>query len=119
MVGRLSGRRYLALAPDGGVAVCSDAASRVAARHFGPGVVDLLAPVLRPVADALRQGDETAVRRQAEAVAAWTTRAELLQASWAGSVLRLSGMVEQVENGGANPDAPPEVRFLRSVRRPT
>jgi glycosyltransferase involved in cell wall biosynthesis len=112
MVARLSGQRYLDLAPDEATQLFR-AASRVAAQHFGPGVVELLAPVLRPVARALRSGDEERVRRQAESVAAWRTRAELLQAAWDGPVLRLSGGLAQHENRrGAEAADPPEVRFL-------
>jgi hypothetical protein len=42
------------------------------------GVVDLLAPGLRPVARVLIDGDEDAIRRQPQAVARWKTRVELL-----------------------------------------
>lgn len=112
MVARLSGRRYLDLAPEEASQLFR-AASGVAAAHFGPGVVDLLAPVLRPVANALREGDEDRVRRQAEALARWKSRAELLQAAWAGPVLRLSGSVSQHEDRrGTASDDPPDVRFL-------
>jgi hypothetical protein len=69
--------------------------------------------VLRPVARALLAGDEPAIRRQAEAVARWKTRVDLLDVESAGAVLRLSGLGQQYEETvDPMPDEPPEVRFL-------
>ena len=119
MVARLSGQRYLGLDPDEGARLFT-AASRLTRAHFGPGVVALLPQGLRPVARALLDGDAERVRRQAESVVAWKSRAELLQADWSGPVLRLSGSVDQHEDPRAHrpedqdragPGDLPEVRF--------
>jgi len=118
MVARLSGSRFLAL---NGAEAQSLVASahQVARTHFSTGVVELLAPGLRPVARALLDGDEAAIRRQAEAVIRWRTRVELLDLHAYGGVLRLSGLGQQYEEQGEPAtDGPPETRFLRLVQLP-
>jgi glycosyltransferase involved in cell wall biosynthesis len=87
-------------------------AHRVAAAHFGPGVVELLQPVLRPVGQAIIDGDEAGVWRQAEAVARWRSRADVLQISWSSSTLEICGTVSQFEDvTDHHGDDPPESRF--------
>jgi glycosyltransferase involved in cell wall biosynthesis len=112
MVARLSGRRLLNLDPDEARGVFQNA-HRVAGAHFGPGVVELLQPVLRSVGRAIIDGDEARVRRHAEVMSHWGTRAEALQMSWRRDTLQISGLVTQLHDAaGCGEDAPPEACFL-------
>jgi glycosyltransferase involved in cell wall biosynthesis len=113
MVARLSGRRLLNQDPADAHSLFHNA-HRIAAAHFGPGVVELLQPVHRPVAQAVIDGDEARIRLQAEAVSTWTVRADVLQLSWTGHTLHLSGTVSQHDDVTATEETePPETRFAR------
>jgi glycosyltransferase involved in cell wall biosynthesis len=92
MVNRLSGRRLLKMNPREAGQLFRHA-SRVAGRYFGPGVVDLVQPLSRPVAQAIIAGDEGEVHRLARATARWTVQRRLLQVGWAGPLLQVSGTV--------------------------
>jgi glycosyltransferase involved in cell wall biosynthesis len=112
MVSRLSGRRLLDLGPDEAGRVFQNA-HRVAGAHFGPGVVELLQPVLRPVGRAIIEGDEARLRRHAEKMSHWSTRAEALQMSWHRGTLQISGLVSQLHDAlGSGEDPSPEACFL-------
>jgi glycosyltransferase involved in cell wall biosynthesis len=113
MVARLSGQRLLKHDPEEAASLFENA-HRVAAAHFGPGVVELLQPVLRPVGRAIIDGDAALVWHHAETMARWRTRAELLQMSWTGCTLQISGIVSQLDDVGDPASTEPrEVRFLR------
>jgi hypothetical protein len=64
----------------------------------------LLTPITQPVARALIDGDSAAVRRHAEAVAAWSVQAEVRDLGWADSRLQLSGTVSLTDG---QPDSSP------------
>jgi glycosyltransferase involved in cell wall biosynthesis len=92
MVKRLSGRRLVKMDPAEAAELFTHA-SRVAGRYFGPGVVQLVPPLARPVAAAIIRGDQAEVHRLAVAQARWTVQARLLQAGWSGRTLQISGTV--------------------------
>jgi len=93
MVNRLSGRRLAKMDPEEATSLFTNAA-RVAAQHFGPGVVALLQPLSRPVAQAIIAGDEAEVHRLALATARWTVQPRLLQVGWLGPLLEVTGTVQ-------------------------
>jgi glycosyltransferase involved in cell wall biosynthesis len=92
MCGRLSGQRYLNRSSED-VRELFEHAHAVARNHFGPGVVSLMPPLLQPVGQAVIDGDAARVRRQAEAVAAWSLRAEIRQVRWVGRQLQVWGTI--------------------------
>ena len=120
MCGRLSGRRYLNRSSED-VRELFEHAHAVARDHFGPGVVSLMPPLLQPVGQAIIDGDAALVRRQAEAVAAWSIQAEIRQVGWAGKRLQVTGTVGLTDH---RPDSSPtalEQRFaelLPALSRP-
>jgi glycosyltransferase involved in cell wall biosynthesis len=114
MCGRLSGQRYLKRKSED-VQALFEQAHRVARDHFGPGVVALLPPLLQPVGRAIIDGDAAFVRRQAEAVAAWSVRAEIRQIRWAAARLQISGTVSLTDHQPDSSPAALEQRFADLV----
>jgi hypothetical protein len=114
MCGRLSGQRYLSRDSEDAQKLFEEAHA-IARDHFGPGVVSMLPPLLQPVGQAIIDGDAALVKRQAEAVAAWSVQAEIRRVGWAGQRLRVSGTVGLTDH---QPDSSPsalEQRFAELV----
>jgi glycosyltransferase involved in cell wall biosynthesis len=114
MCGRLSGRRYLNRSSED-VRELFEHAHAVARDHFGPGVISLMPPLLQPVGQAIIDGDAALVRRQAEAVAAWSIQAEIRQVRWAGKRLQVSGTVGMTDDQPDSSSAALEQRFAELV----
>jgi poly(ribitol-phosphate) beta-N-acetylglucosaminyltransferase len=110
MCGRLSGRQYLNRSSEDAQELF-DHAHRVARDHFGPGVVALLPPLLQPVGQAIIDGDSGAVRGHAEALAAWSVQAEILDLGWTDSGLQLSGTVSLTDGQADSSPAAVVQRF--------
>ncbi|GAA3634213.1 hypothetical protein GCM10022236_40960 [Microlunatus ginsengisoli] len=92
MVNRLTGDKLLNRRPHD-VAALFDAAHRVAAAHFGAGVVARLNPADRPVGRAVVAGALAEVWERAAAIDRWRVEAQILQAGWQESTLQLSGTI--------------------------
>jgi hypothetical protein len=114
MCGRLSGERYLSRTAED-VQALFEQAHAVARDHFGPGVVALLPPLLQPVGQAIINGNAEFVRRQAEAVAAWSVQAEIRQIGWAAARLQISGTVSLTDHQPDSSPAALEQRFADLV----
>jgi poly(ribitol-phosphate) beta-N-acetylglucosaminyltransferase len=114
MCGRLSGRRYLNRS-SGDVRELFEHAHAVARDHFGPGVVSLMPPLLQPVGQAIIDGDAARVRRQAEAVAAWSLQAEIRQLRWVGKQLQVWGTVALTDDQADSSPTALEQRFAELV----
>jgi glycosyltransferase involved in cell wall biosynthesis len=114
MCGRLSGKRYLNRSSED-VGKLFERAHAVARDHFGPGVVSLLPPLLQPVGQAIIEGDAALVRRQAEAVAAWSVQAETRQIGWVVGRLQISGTASLTDHQPDSSPAALEQRFAELV----
>lgn len=117
MVDRLSGARFLGLAPEEAEDLIRSAHALVA-RSFGPGPADLLPPLGRRTAMALEADDADGIRGLAVESSRWVVRAEALQASWRGAVVELSGTARMIDDREPAAEAPTRFRELVGVPLP-
>ncbi|GAA3620850.1 glycosyltransferase family A protein [Microlunatus ginsengisoli] len=114
MVNRLTGQNLLTRRPHDAAALF-DAAQRVAAAHFGDGVVARLDPIDRPVGRAVVAGTLAEVWERAAAIDRWRVDAEVLQAGWRAGTLQLSGMISLNDRDArADGDSIARLRILLS-----